>query len=267
MMPSGRELVAAVLAVAMMMAAAAVVRPDSAGALDPGTDVVFIATGENYPDALGAGPAAAMGIGPILLVQRDSIPQPTMDELNRLHPAQIYIVGGPAVVSEPVKTQLQNLAFAPTVTRLSGSNRYATAAAISNAIFPAEGFLGPDDQVRSEGCSSDNIPAGSSWTCGVTIFAPVAGMLLFSGSVDGVYTSATGSDRWWCRFDVNDVLRESTDRDVQQANTPGDQWVTCASDGWMSVGAGTHKVEFQVVSADSTDLGQGAMWAMFVPGS
>ncbi|WKZ83493.1 MAG: cell wall-binding repeat-containing protein [Acidimicrobiia bacterium] len=104
---------------------------------DPrGADVVYIATGTNFPDALGAGPAAALGNGPILLVQTDAVPSQTTAELNRLKPRLIVIVGGTAVVSTSVENTLKGLSFGPTVIRVSGSNRYATAAAISQQAFP-----------------------------------------------------------------------------------------------------------------------------------
>ncbi|WKZ81704.1 MAG: cell wall-binding repeat-containing protein [Acidimicrobiia bacterium] len=108
---------------------------------DPrGADVAYIATGTNFPDALGAGPAAALGSGPILLVQTDSVPSQTTTELNRLEPRLIVIVGGTAAVSTTVENTLKGLSFGPTVIRVSGSNRYATAAAISQQAFPcAEG--------------------------------------------------------------------------------------------------------------------------------
>ncbi|WKZ83494.1 MAG: cell wall-binding repeat-containing protein [Acidimicrobiia bacterium] len=101
-------------------------------------DVVYIATGTNFPDALGAGPAAALGNGPILLVQTDAVPSQTTTELNRLKPHLIVIVGGTAVVSTSVENTLKGLGFGPTVIRVSGSNRYATAAAISESAFPCD---------------------------------------------------------------------------------------------------------------------------------
>lgn len=95
------------------------------------------AVGENFPDALGAGPAAGLGGGPVLLVQRDSIPSATLDELNRLKPDRIVIMGGTAVVSTAVENTLAVLVFGPTVERIGGANRYDTAGLLSAATFPA----------------------------------------------------------------------------------------------------------------------------------
>lgn len=99
------------------------------------TPVVFVATGENFPDAFGAGPAAAVNAGPVLLVRRDSIPGPTASELTRLKPDRIVIAGGTAAISAAVETALA--AYAPVVDRIGGADRYATAAEISNEFFPA----------------------------------------------------------------------------------------------------------------------------------
>jgi putative cell wall-binding protein len=103
---------------------------------DPGVPVVFIATGENWPDALAGGPAAKVLGGPLLLVQPDAIPDVTLAELTRLAPLRIVVLGGPAVVPDDILGQLG--AVAPTE-RWAGDDRYATAVAISAATFADPG--------------------------------------------------------------------------------------------------------------------------------
>ncbi len=96
--------------------------------------VVYVATGLNFPDALaGAAVAGAEG-GPILLVSTNAIPAVTADQLTRLSPSRIVILGGAAVVSDGVLAALSAYTSGP-VTRLSGRDRYATAAALSAATF------------------------------------------------------------------------------------------------------------------------------------
>lgn len=74
------------------------------------TEVVYVATSDNFPDALAGGPAAASsagyGAGPILLVRSDSVPGPTATELARISPEQIVILGGTGVVTEAVRLEL-----------------------------------------------------------------------------------------------------------------------------------------------------------------
>ena len=71
-----------------------------------GADVVYVAYGLNFPDALAGGPAAFLDDGPLLLVRTDSIPAETAAEITRLAPSRIVILGGTGVVSDTVATQL-----------------------------------------------------------------------------------------------------------------------------------------------------------------
>ncbi len=95
--------------------------------------VVFVASGENFPDGLAAGPAAAIAGAPLLLTEKSSLPSVTRAEIERLAPDIIYVVGGTPAVSSSVASKLN--AIAP-VTRLSGDDRYATAREIARAAFP-----------------------------------------------------------------------------------------------------------------------------------
>jgi putative cell wall-binding protein len=68
---------------------------------------VYVAYGLNFPDALGAAAAAAVAGGPVLLVQSDSVPSATVNELRRLDPSQIVVVGGPAVIENAALADLE----------------------------------------------------------------------------------------------------------------------------------------------------------------
>lgn len=99
-------------------------------------DVVFIATGLNFPDA-AAGAAAAGKLGaPLLLTSPEGLTQEIRSELTRLDPSTIVILGGVAVVPESVAEELAT--YAPTV-RLAGPSRYETAVEISRQAFPTDG--------------------------------------------------------------------------------------------------------------------------------
>ena len=106
----------------------------SAATFAPGVPVAYIATGLNFPDALSGGAAAAAEGGPVLLARTDRIPGVIADELARLRPQRIVILGGQSVVSGAVETDLKEYTDG-SVTRLFGSNRYATSAEISAATF------------------------------------------------------------------------------------------------------------------------------------
>jgi putative cell wall-binding protein len=99
-----------------------------------GVPVAYVATGSSFVDALPAGAAAAQRGGPVLLTARTSLPGSTANELSRLDPQQIVVVGGPGAVSDAVVQQLDQYTDG-SVTRASGPDRYATAAAVSRSAF------------------------------------------------------------------------------------------------------------------------------------
>jgi putative cell wall-binding protein len=102
----------------------------------PGTATAYVATGLAFPDALVGGAAAARAGAPVLLARAGALPGATEAELRRLAPARIVVLGGPSAIGDGVVAKLRTLATSGSVTRLSGSDRYATAVAISAASFP-----------------------------------------------------------------------------------------------------------------------------------
>lgn len=97
----------------------------------------YIATGSAFPDALSVAAAAggSLQTGPVLLVQRDAIPRSVADELQRLRPYRITIVGGAGAVSAGVEQALHRYATTGEVERTAGADRYATSAAIAARFF------------------------------------------------------------------------------------------------------------------------------------
>lgn len=106
---------------------------NAADNLESPLPVVYIANGLNYPDALAAGPAAAVQGGLLLLVTKDSIPTPVADALDDLRPEKIIVVGSTAAVSDAVKAQLG--AYSSQVVRIGGADRYQTAERIVRDAF------------------------------------------------------------------------------------------------------------------------------------
>jgi putative cell wall-binding protein len=98
---------------------------------------VFVATGVNFPDALAAAPSAAKAKAPILLTTPTQLPAVTANELARLKPSKIVVLGGTGAIGDAVVTQLRS--YASNVVRLAGADRFATAAAISSATFGTGG--------------------------------------------------------------------------------------------------------------------------------
>lgn len=102
----------------------------------PGVPVAYIAQGGSFADGLAAGPAAEQRGGPLLFVQRTSVPSQTRTELLRLKPGRIVVVGGTGVISESVRTELAGLSTGG-ATRIAGADRYLTSVALSKDAFPS----------------------------------------------------------------------------------------------------------------------------------
>lgn len=90
---------------------------------------VVLCTGENFPDALAATPWAAQMGAPLLLTQGKKLPKVVSDEIDRLKPWRVVIVGGKDVVSKGVTDALK--AKGTTVDRVAGDDRYETSVEIA----------------------------------------------------------------------------------------------------------------------------------------
>ena len=93
-------------------------------------DTVILASGEKgrYPDALTANYLAGVKNAPILLTRRDSVPTEVKKAIADAGAKTVLIVGGTDVVSQSVQDDLDDGTY--TVRRISGANRFATAAAV-----------------------------------------------------------------------------------------------------------------------------------------
>lgn len=103
------------------------------------TDTVFLASGLNYPDALSAGPAAAVFDAPLMLTLPDTVPQSVADEIVRIDPATIVVVGSAATISSGVVAQLEELVPGVSVERVAGPDRFATSRALASYAFGGTG--------------------------------------------------------------------------------------------------------------------------------
>lgn len=89
--------------------------------------LVILASGQSYPDAL-AGSSLSQGRFPILLTEKDTLPDKVKIEIARLKPETILILGGRASISQEIEKNLQK-DF--NTLRIAGDNRYETAVKIA----------------------------------------------------------------------------------------------------------------------------------------
>lgn len=135
----------------------------SAARFAPGVDTVYVATGLDYADALTGSALAGSQQAPVLLVQQDRLPSATAAELDRLAPDAVVVLGGTGAVSEDVLTQVGEAAGAP-ATRLAGTDRYETAAAVAGEfadadhVFVATAWQYADALAASAAAGADDVP-------------------------------------------------------------------------------------------------------------
>lgn len=105
-----------------------------------GAEVVYVASGQVWADALTAGPAAANQGGPLLLVREGSAPEVVLDEIERLGAERVVIVGGLPSVNADVEAAIGEIDSVGTIDRLGGENRYETSRLVAEYAFEsAEG--------------------------------------------------------------------------------------------------------------------------------
>ncbi|MGM0837611.1 MAG: cell wall-binding repeat-containing protein [Bacillota bacterium] len=100
------------------------------------SDVVVLARGDNFADALAGVPLAAMHDAPILLSRTNKLDDVTKDEIARLGATKVYILGGEAAIGSEVVDQIEAMNSEIEVERLSGKTRFDTAAVIAHEVAP-----------------------------------------------------------------------------------------------------------------------------------
>ncbi|MBN2248497.1 MAG: cell wall-binding repeat-containing protein [Coriobacteriia bacterium] len=100
---------------------------------------VVIATGENWPDALGGAALAGVRNAPILLTRGGSLPAAVLAEIERLGATSAVIIGGEGAVGPSVEACLRGVLGEDAVQRIGGSDRYETAESIARAVAAASG--------------------------------------------------------------------------------------------------------------------------------
>ena len=97
---------------------------------------VIIASGTDFPDALGISSLAASKGWPILLSNPSNLPQSVQEFLISDQPTDIYIVGGEGIIQNGVYKQIQTLSPNSKIQRLGGYDRFETLALILNKFYP-----------------------------------------------------------------------------------------------------------------------------------
>lgn len=97
-----------------------------------GAPALVLVGGEDFAKGISAGPLAAAYKGPILLVPTDGIREDLVDEIRRLDPSHVFLVG----VSKPktMTARLKEILEKPEVTSIAGNDVFETAALVAREI-------------------------------------------------------------------------------------------------------------------------------------
>ncbi|MCW2680133.1 MAG: hypothetical protein JWM62_1534 [Frankiales bacterium] len=120
----------------------------SAVAAEPGTNYVgtspegdrtaIVASGQDFPDALVAGPVSYRAKFPVLVTTTAGLSSQTRKSLQDLQIGRVLITGGTAAVSTKVEQDIQAMGI--DTQRLAGTNRAATAVAVAAYAYDQLGF-------------------------------------------------------------------------------------------------------------------------------
>ena len=95
---------------------------------------MIIASGESQVDAVTAAGLAGNLNAPVLLTRSNMLPHNVARYIDEHNVTDVVVVGGTAAVPDAIVTALESLGSRPSVERISGTDRYATAAAIGDRL-------------------------------------------------------------------------------------------------------------------------------------
>lgn len=118
-----------------------------------GAATVVLASGDAFADALAGSALAGALDGPLVLTAGDELSPEARQAIDQLGAGAVVILGGPGAVSEAIERDLDEELD---VSRVSGADRYATAAA-------AAGAIGADDVATHDGLRTAIVASGISF--------------------------------------------------------------------------------------------------------
>ncbi|WJV30781.1 cell wall-binding repeat-containing protein [Rossellomorea sp. AcN35-11] len=133
---------------------------------------VFVASGKNYADALGAAPIASANQWAIVLTGKDSIQS---SSLAYVKGKQVKVLGGTSAISTTVEQSIKG--YSTNVERLSGADRYKT---LANVLTEFKSVMGSEKVIVSTGTNYPDALTASALS--VKTKAPI---VLVGGTMDG----------------------------------------------------------------------------------
>jgi putative cell wall-binding protein len=105
---------------------------ENVGTVGTSGRTAILASGQNFADALAAGPLAYAADLPVILTEPGELSDAARQALQNLNIDHVLIAGGTAAVSAAVETEVRTLNEGTTTQRLQGATRRETAVEIAN---------------------------------------------------------------------------------------------------------------------------------------
>lgn len=99
-----------------------------------GSDTVVLVNGYSIVDGITSTPLATTDGAPTLLVEKDKIGISTTNELKRLNPKHVILIGGENSIGSTVEDSIKDLGSEITIDRVGGSDRYDTSLLIAEKV-------------------------------------------------------------------------------------------------------------------------------------
>lgn len=104
---------------------------------DSSKDIVFLANGVLFPDALSIAGVAKMKNANLLFTDGKTLNNDVMNIIKNA--SEVYLVGGDNSVSKGIENKIKNIV--PSVSRISGKTRYETSVQIANNYYSNPEFV------------------------------------------------------------------------------------------------------------------------------
>ncbi|GAA3593221.1 hypothetical protein GCM10010968_03110 [Agrococcus terreus] len=124
------------------------------------TTTVYLTSGESGADALAVPPAASATGAHVLMVRRDSVPAVVEQELRRLNPRYVNVVGNASVLSNALWADVRSILPRASIYRVGGRDRVDSALQLLDHVTRSNGYLTTAFVIGSRGYS-DGLVTGT----------------------------------------------------------------------------------------------------------
>ncbi|WP_419933340.1 cell wall-binding repeat-containing protein [Candidatus Poriferisodalis sp.] len=173
--------------------------------------VAFVASGESLVDAVAVSALAGDEDAPVLLTRGGELHRGVKNFIEDYGVAQVYVLGGPAAISDSVLTAIRSAVNKPSVERIDGSDRYATAAQIASRIAVPGSWCGD----TAVGAILAN--GGDVSLAGATAIAPIANRLSLPVLLTRADELPDSTQEWIETNDVRTVAVIGSETHVSQS--------------------------------------------------